>query len=182
MSYSKHNAKDSFKCIIETGSEIFDDFMENVLKSSKTGRSKTILDNEGMIEKFLKDITKTADYIKHNIEKSVVDYTSAPQEEVIETDENIIVYLELPDVQKEDIQLKISEKGLKVKASFEINQEIRYGNGISMNDTKAGIFKRSLKFPKKVVPQEAEATFENDVLKVKVPKVDRTESYTVEIQ
>lgn len=182
MSYSKHAAKDSFKCIIETGSELFDDFMENVLKNSKTSRSKTILDNEGMIEKFLKDLTETADYVKHNIERSVVDYTSTPQKEVIETDESIIVYLELPDIQKDDIQLKISEKGLKIKANFKINQEIECGNGISINDTKTGVFKRSLKFPKKVVPKEAEATFENNILKVEVPKVDRTESYTVEIQ
>lgn len=182
MSYSKHTAKDSFKCIIETGSELFDDFMENVLKSSKTGRSKTILDNDGMVEKFLKDITKTASYVKHSIERSVVDYTSAPKEDVIETDEDIIVYLELSGVRKDDIQLKISETKLKVKANFKINQEIEYGNGISMNDTKTGVFKRSLNFPKKVLPKEAEATFENDVLKVEVPKVDKTESYSVDIQ
>lgn len=182
MSYSKHTAKNSFKCVLETGSEIFDDFRENVLNDGKTGRSKTILDNEGLIEKLLKDISKTADYVKHNIERSVVDYTSAPQKQVIETDENLIVYLNLPGVQKDDIQLKISETKLKVKANFEINQEIEYGNGISMNDTKAGIFKRSLNFPKKVLPKEAEATFENDVLRVEVPKVDKIESYTVDIQ
>lgn len=182
MSYSKHTAKDSFKCIIETGSEIFDDFMENVLNSSKTSRSKTILDNEGLVEKFLKDITKTADYVKQNIERSVVDYTSAPQKQIIETDEDIIVYLDLQGVQKDDIQLKISETKLKVKANFKIKQEIEYGNGISMNDTKRGVFKRSFNFPKKVVPKEAEATFENNVLRVKIPKVDKKESYTVDIQ
>jgi HSP20 family protein len=182
MSYSKHTAKNSFKCVLETGSEIFDDFMENVLNNSKSHGSKTILDNEGLIEKILKDITKTADYVKYNIERSVVDYTSAPQKEVIETDEDIIIYLELPNVQKDNIQLNISETKLKIKANFKIKQEIKDGNGISMNDTKRGVFKRSFNFPKKVIPKKAEATFENNVLQVEVPKVDKKESYTVDIQ
>lgn len=182
MSYSKHTAKNSFKSVIETGLEILDDVIGTISNGSKTYRSKTILDDEGLIEKLLKDITKTADYVKHNIEKSVIDYTSAPEKHVIETDDDIIVYLELPGVQKEDIQLKISETKLKVKANFDITQEIEYGNGISMNDMKTGVFKRSVNFPKKVMPKEAEATFEKGVLTVEVPKVDKTESFNVEIQ
>ncbi|MBI5679767.1 MAG: Hsp20/alpha crystallin family protein [Methanobacterium sp.] len=162
---------------------MFGDVIETVITDSRGHkRKKTILDDEGLIEKILKDIATTADCVKNNIEKSIIDYTTAPQKHVVETDEDVIVYLDLPGVQKEDIKLKISESELKIKANFDITHEIEQENGVFTHDEKSGVFKISVQFPSKIVSEESEATFQDSVLTVKAPKVEKTESFTVEIK
>jgi HSP20 family protein len=42
--------------------------------------------------------------------------------------------------------------------------------------------RRTVRFPKKAIPEEAEAKFENDILTVEIPKLERKESFKVEIK
>jgi HSP20 family protein len=150
--------------------------------NKRNDRKKTILDRKGLVEKMLEETAKTIDCIKYDIEKSIVDYTFLPGKDIIETDEDIIVRVDLPGIKKEDIDLKLTETNLKITANFDITQEIEQGSYITFHDKKSGVMRRSVRFPKKVVPKEAEATFENGILTVEVPKVEKTESFTLEIK
>ena len=87
-------------------------------------RRRTILDRKGLIEKMLEDTAQTIDNIKDDIEKTIVDYTFVPGKDIIETDESVIVQVDLPGIKKEDIELKLTETKLRVKAKF------RYRTGI----------------------------------------------------
>lgn len=180
--FSEHMAKNSHRNMKRTSSTFFNTI--NVLLEDRKHRNieNTIVNKKSLAKTILKNTARTVDTIKYNIEKSVIDYTSAPEKHILETDEYVIVHLSLPGVKKEDIGLKITEKELKIKASFDISQQIENRDNIAINDSKTGVFKRSLKFPKKVMPKEAEATFKNGVLTVEAPKVDRKESFKVEIK
>ena len=145
-------------------------------------RQKTILDRKGLVEKMLEETARTIDDIKYDIEKSIVDYTFVPGKDIIETDEDIIVRVDLPGIKKEDIEIKLTETNLKITANFDITQEIEHGSYITLHDKKSGVMRRSVRFPKKIVPKEAEATFENGVLTVEAPKLEKTESFTLEIK
>jgi HSP20 family protein len=145
-------------------------------------RRKTILDRKGLVEKMLEDTSKTIDSIKNDIEKSIVDYTFVPGKDIIETDETVIVHVDLPGIKKEDIDLSVTESKLKVVAKFDFEQEIEQGSYITLSDRKSGVMRRTVRFPKKVIPDEAEAEFENGVLNVEVPKLEKTESVKVEIK
>jgi len=145
-------------------------------------RKKTILDRKGLVERMLEETARTIDDIKHDIEKSIIDYTFVPGKDIIETDEDIIVRVDLPGIKKEDIDLKLTETNLKITANFDITQEIEQGSYITFHDRKSGVMRRSVRFPKKVVPNEAEATFENGILTVEVPKLEKTESFILKIK
>lgn len=145
-------------------------------------RQKTILDRKGLVERMLEDTARTIDDMRYDIEKSIIDYTFVPGKDIIETDENIIVHVDLPGIKKEDIEIKLTESNLKIKANFDITREIEHGSYITFHDKKSGVMRRSVRFPKKVVPEEAEATFENGVLRVEAPKVEKTEGFTLEIK
>ena len=179
--FSEHMAKKSHKGMKKTASEFFN--VVNSISSDKGHRhsENTILTKRSLVKQILKTTTRTADNIKCNLGKSVTDYKSAPQKDIIETDESIIVHLDMPGVKKEDIKLKITDSNLKVEACFDITQEIENGS-ITINDTTKGVFKREVQFPQKVIPKEAKATFEDDILTVEAPKVDRKESFKVEIK
>jgi HSP20 family protein len=145
-------------------------------------RNKTILDRKGLIERMLDDTAKTIDDIRYDIEKSIVDYTFVPGKDIIETDESVIVHVDLPGINKEDIDLRVTESKLKVKADFDIEREVPHGSYITIHDRKKGVMRRTVRFPKKGQADEAEATFENGVLTIEAPKLEKEESFSVKIK
>jgi HSP20 family protein len=145
-------------------------------------RNRTILDRKGLIEKMLEDTVKTIDGIGKDIGKSVIDYTFVPGKDILETDDSIIVHMDLPGIKKEDIDLDVTENRLRVKANFDFTQEIKHGSYLTLHDRKSGVMRRTARLPKKVIPQEAEAEFENDVLKVEIPKLEKIKSFKVKIK
>jgi len=145
-------------------------------------RNRTILDRKGLIEKMLEDTAHTIDNIRSDIEKSIVDYTFVPGKDIIETDDSVIVHVDLPGIKKQDIELNVTEKRMRVKAKFDITSEIERGSYITINDQKSGVMRRTVRFPKKVVAEEADAKFDRDVLIVEVPKLEKEESYNVKIK
>jgi HSP20 family protein len=145
-------------------------------------RNRTILDRKGLVEKMLEDTAQTIDSIRYDIEKSIVDYTFVPGKDIIETDDSVIVHVDLPGIKKEDIELNVTEKRMKIKAKFDITSEVARGSHITINDQKSGFIRRTVRFPRKVIPQEADARFDRDILTVEVPKQEKEESFSVDIQ
>ena len=148
----------------------------------KNRRNRTILDRKGLVEKMLEDTAQTIDNIRSDIEKSIVDYTFVPGKDIIETDDSVIVHVDLPGINKEDIELNVTEKRMRVKAKFDITSEIERGSYITINDQKSGIMRRTVRFPRKVIPEEADARFDRDVLIVEVPKQEKEDSFNVTIK
>ncbi|KAF5071919.1 Hsp20/alpha crystallin family protein [anaerobic digester metagenome] len=142
---------------------------------------KTISDSKSLVEKMLEDTAKTIDSIKDDIEKTVVDYTFVPGKDIIETDDSIIVHIDIPGIKKKDIELKVTETKMKVTAKLE-EEHAERSNYVTHHDRKAGFIRRSVRFPKKVMPEEAEAKYQNGVLTVEVPKLEKNEGLTVEIK
>jgi HSP20 family protein len=134
------------------------------------------IDSKGLIDKMLEDTAKTIDSVKNDIEKTIVDYTFVPGKDIIETDDTIIVRVDLAGIKKEDIVINLTETKLKVKAEFEDEHEV------IGNNKRPNLIRRSVRFPRKVKPDEAEAKFENGLLTVEVPKLEKKESFTVDIK
>lgn len=145
-------------------------------------RKRTILDKKGFVEKMMEDTAKAIDGISKDIGKSVIDYTFVPGKDILETDDSVIVHVDLPGIKKEDIDLDVTETRVRIKADFDITQEVNRGRHLTLHDRKSGVIRRTVRLPKKVIPQDAEAEFENGVLKVEIPKQEKTESFKVEIK
>jgi HSP20 family protein len=145
-------------------------------------KKRTILDKKGFVEKMMEDTAKAIDSISKDIGKSVVDYTFVPGKDILETDDSVIVHVDLPGIKKEDIDLDVTETRVRIKANFDITQEINRGSHLTLHDRKSGVIRRTVRLPKKVIPQEADAEYENGVLKVEIPKQEKTESFKVEIK
>ncbi|ADZ09274.1 heat shock protein Hsp20 [Methanobacterium lacus] len=136
------------------------------------------MDSKAVIDKMLEDTSKTIESIKNDIEKTIVDYTFVPGKDIIETDDSIIVRVDLAGIKKENIELNLTETNLKVKADFEdeLVGEVRG------NNRRPTLIRRTVRFPRKVCPDEAEAKFENGLLTVEVPKLEKKQSFTIDIK
>ena len=116
------------------------------------------------------------------IERSISSYTVAPETDLIETYDNIIVHTNLPGIKKEDITLDLTEDELIVKVVGYARSPMGEGAQIKAKGRKQGRIKRIIKLPEKVIVEEAVAKLENGVLTVTMPKAEKKVRHSVPIQ
>ena len=80
-----------------------------------------------------------------------------PLVDVIEEDKAVVVVAELPGVEKDDINLHVTEDHLTVSV-----------------DTLERKYHKELPFPTRVDPQSAHASYKNGVLEIRLEKVETT--------
>jgi HSP20 family protein len=93
----------------------------------------------------------------------------APLASVSETEDRVIVEVDLPLVQKEDIRLRLVEEGLEVEAS--LTRCVRYARwGTVQRSCEFRTFYKIVALPCPVVAERAAATFKKGILRVELHK------------
>lgn len=137
---------------------------ENELKSNKKAKS-----SDGS----LNDIISTIKDKQEEFTQMLSDYTSSNKKtliDVIETDDSVIIKADLPRLKKKDVEIAISEDTVDICAEFKeekINENMEY----LQRERSYGKIRRSVKLPSKVLIKEAEGTFKDSVLTIKLPKL-----------
>jgi HSP20 family protein len=158
------------------------------LKSSKTDEGKIENENPSVDLRKKSDPNKSESsetsfndiitYIKDKQEefnRVLSDYTvfnNKTMVDIIETDDSIILIVDLPRLKKEDVEIAIGEDVVDICAEFEdetFNKNIRY----IQRERSYGKIDRSFTLPTKVDFEKAEGTFKNSVLTLKIPKLEK---------
>jgi HSP20 family protein len=92
-----------------------------------------------------------------------------PLTDVIETDETIIVTVEVPGVNKDDIDIEILGDQLSVSAKRKIEPEHK-DECVYKSERNYGVFKRAIRLPADIKSEETKATLCNGVLRITLPK------------
>ncbi|OUJ18343.1 Molecular chaperone HSP20 family, IbpA [Methanonatronarchaeum thermophilum] len=104
-----------------------------------------------------------------------------PFVDVIEHEDKVIVTADLPGVEKEGIKINITENILTISATREKEKETEE-KGYVKRERNIGKFQRKVKLPTKVDEENAEATFKNGVLEIKLPKKEEETGKEIQIQ
>lgn len=95
----------------------------------------------------------------------------SPSVDLSETDEEVILSMELPGISEEDIEVNISQDVLTV--SGEKKQETEENEkGWYRMERHYGSFKRAIPLPVEPDLENVDASFKNGVLTVKMPKTE----------
>ena len=90
-----------------------------------------------------------------------------PLAQITETDDQIIVNIDLPCVTKENIDMKCTDDTLTIKAKMtECVRLSHYGK----REVEFENYRKSIKLPSTVDAAKARASFRNGVLEVRLPK------------
>jgi len=95
-----------------------------------------------------------------------------PLSDIRETDNNLIITVDLPGVEKKDIQLKVTENTIEIKAERSHKEEQKK-KGYYKLERSYGGFYRALTLPCKIKPEKAKAELKNGVLKITLPKKEK---------
>lgn len=90
--------------------------------------------------------------------------------DVIDKGDRYEVLVDLPGVTKDDIQVNVEGARVSITAETKSQRETRDGERVLHTERFAASYARSFELPAEVTEDGAEASFENGVLKLALPK------------
>ncbi|MBN1483258.1 MAG: Hsp20/alpha crystallin family protein [Chloroflexia bacterium] len=100
--------------------------------------------------------------------------------DMYETDDHLVVRSDLPGLKPEEVDISITGDTLTIKGEFRSEEEER--GDVYMQERCYGRFQRSVALPTGVDSDAAEATFEDGVLKVTLPKAEEAKPKQITVQ
>jgi HSP20 family protein len=130
-----------------------------------------------MAEQVFQDAINTIRESQSELEKTISGYTGGmlnkPLVDVLEDDNNLIVRADLPGFQKENISIDMGDYTLEIIALYQ-EDPLEDGTSYIKKERKYDEIRRVIELPEKIKADLAQATFNNGVLQIILPKLDKT--------
>lgn len=103
-----------------------------------------------------------------------------PKVDVVDRDEEIIVRAEVPGVAKDDLDISVTDNSVTIKG--ETKRETKEEKGDYYRcEISRGSFARTLTLPSNVDSENVKAKFDDGVLELTMPKVEKAKRRTIKI-
>lgn len=103
-----------------------------------------------------------------------------PKVDILDCDTEIEVQAALPGVNKEDLEVSINNHSLTIRAS--IKEEKKEEGKYFRREITRGEFQRTVTLPENVDSEHVKASFKDGLLKVKIPKTEKSNRKTIDIK
>ena len=100
--------------------------------------------------------------------------------DVYETDDALVVKGALPGVRPDEVDIAVTGDVLTIKGETKSEEETKDGN-YHRRELRYGAFARSIPLPTQVNHEKAEATFENGILTITLPKAEEVKPKSIKI-
>jgi HSP20 family protein len=104
-----------------------------------------------------------------------------PPVDVYETGESIVLKADLPDVDKDEVDISIENNILTIKGERKREHEIKENNFYRM-ERSYGSFSRSFTLPPTVASDKVEASFNDGVLTLILPKREESKPKQIKVK
>lgn len=101
--------------------------------------------------------------------------------DVAETDDNFIVKATVPGVNPDDMEITLENNVLTLKGEAKSDEDIE-DTDYHIRERRFGFFSRSIRFPTAVNGDKVEATYNNGVLTLTVPKIEEVKPKRIAIK
>jgi HSP20 family protein len=104
-----------------------------------------------------------------------------PAMDLVETEDSFVLKADLPGLTEGDVNVEVEDKVLTVSGERKAEHEDKR-EGYVRVERSYGTFRRSLTLPEGIDAEAVQATFENGVLEVRIPKPEERKPRKVAIQ
>ena len=104
-----------------------------------------------------------------------------PNLDLYEEKDQIVVKAELPGMNKDDIQVSISDNILTLKGEKKKEEEDT-GKDYYRSERAYGAFIRTLPLPAEINPDKVQAAFKNGVLEIRLPKSEEAKKKEIKVK
>lgn len=100
--------------------------------------------------------------------------------DITSTPDALVVEAALPGVRPEDVEITVESGTLTISGTFETQRSEGEGDQL-IREIRRGTFTRSVTLPQGLEPDKAEATFENGILNLRLPKAEQVKPRQIRI-
>ena len=104
----------------------------------------------------------------------------APQMDMMESDDAYRIQLDVPGLSKEDLTINYQDNRLTVQGT-RTAEEQHEGTNYVRTERTFGNFYRSFTLPKSIKAEDIEASYDNGVLTIDIPKTEQSTTRQIEI-
>jgi HSP20 family protein len=96
---------------------------------------------------------------------------TTPAVDLYEEKDHIVVKAELPGMEKDNIEVNLSDNRLTIKGEKKQEEEVKK-EGYYRSERSYGSFVRTLELPRKVQTDKVKAAFKSGILEIRLPKTE----------
>jgi HSP20 family protein len=101
--------------------------------------------------------------------------------DMYQTDESVVVKATLPGIKPEEVDITISGDTLTIKGETRTEKEVKKENYFRQ-EISYGAFNRNILLPSSLQTDKADATFENGVLTLNIPKAEDAKPKQIKVK
>ena len=105
----------------------------------------------------------------------------SPRVDISEDAESLKISAELPGMTKDDVEITATDDSLTIQGEKRSESEQEQEEGVFRTERSYGFFKRTIPLPVGAEVDRAQATFDNGVLNIRLPKTGETKGRKLEI-
>jgi HSP20 family protein len=103
-----------------------------------------------------------------------------PKVDVIDRDDEVLVRAEIPGVQKDDLDVSISDNSVTIKGETKREEKEEKGEYYRC-EISQGAFTRTVALPDYVDTEKSKAKFKDGVLELNLPKIEKAKRRSIKI-
>ena len=106
---------------------------------------------------------------------------TTPAVDLYEEKDDIVVKAELPGMEKDNIEVNLSERRLTIKGEKKQEEEVKK-EGYYRSERSYGSFVRTLELPREVQTDKVKADFKNGILMIRLPKTEEAKKKETKVK
>jgi HSP20 family protein len=106
---------------------------------------------------------------------------STPAIDMYQTDNDVVVRAALPGFKAEDVQINVTGEVLTIRGEMKREEE-QQEKAWHLREQRWSSFERSIALPTDVVPEKAQADFDNGILTITLPKAEEVKPKTITVK
>ena len=104
-----------------------------------------------------------------------------PKVDVIDRESEIVIHTELPGVNKDDVDVSLTENTVKIRATTKHEEKEEKGEYFR-REMSRGEFQRTIPLPVDVDAENAKASFKDGIMELTLPKVKSAKRKTIKVE
>ena len=106
--------------------------------------------------------------------------TQWPAIDIHDTPEEVVITAALPGIRPEDVEITMVGQTLSLRGEFKADESVEQGRYL-LQERRYGTFHRQIELPVRVNADSAQASFDNGLLTLRVPKADEVKPRQIQI-
>lgn len=108
-------------------------------------------------------------------------FEGTPKVDVIDRDEEVVIHAELPGVNREDLDVSMTDDTVTIKCTSAHEEKEEKGD-FYRREMSRGEFSRTVTLPCEVDDSKAKATFKDWIMELILPKVEPTKRRSIKVE